>query len=105
MSRVLRPDFWELYSGKREVLGHALFDHDPYDQFAWCQEWRFSICNYLYHARGYRVPHYRPGAGGPDVSYGYETLAETDPPIGAMLYALRILDRYREWLRIAGKDY
>lgn len=98
--------YWALYSGKREVLGHALFNHDPGDQFGWCQGWRFALCDYLTSEWGEHVPGFRQGAGGPDGdAYEYEELTEIRPGPDECWYALRILDRYREWLRIAGKDY
>lgn len=98
--------YWALYSGKREVLGHALFSHDPGDQFAWCQGWRFALCDYLTFEWGEYVPDFRPSPMGPEEdAYEYEELTEIQPSPDECRYALRILDRYREWLRIAGRDY
>lgn len=94
------------YSGKRVVLYSALLAHDPYDQFGWCQEWRFAICDYLVWVVGTSVPDFKPSPVGPDRdSYVYEQLCAERPDAEALWYVLRILDRYREWLRLAGKDY
>lgn len=99
-------DFWESYNGEREALGMALVMHDPYDQFAWCQEWRFAIADVLTHDRHETVPGFRPGFNGADVeSYAYQDIATSPPSDDALWYALKILDRYREWLRLAGEDY
>lgn len=100
----LAPKFWELYSGKREVLGSALFHHDPYDQFAWCQTWRFAICDYLVWEMGEYVNDFRSHA--PDrEDYAFQELQEVSPSVEGLRYALEILDRYRVWLGLAGKDY
>jgi len=98
-------EFWERYSGKRLVLGQALFNHDPYDQFAWCQEWRFAICDYLVWELGGHVPGFRPACGPDDDSYAYDCLRHMNVTEESLRYALRILDRFGEWLRIEGKDY
>lgn len=104
MSKILREDFWTLYSGKRELLGHALFSHDPFDQFAWVQGWRFAICDYMYHVMGESVPEFRPSFN-PEVSYEFEEISELDPTLETLWYSLEILDRYRVWLGMAGLDY
>jgi hypothetical protein len=98
-------EFWNLYSGKREVLGMVLLFHDPFDQFAWCQEWRFALCDLLYW-QGVSVPDFKTLLTGPDTSsFAYQYLWDMSADREACRYALRILDRYREWLRIAGEDY
>jgi hypothetical protein len=84
------------YGTTNPVLIEARINHDPYDEFAWVQDWRFAICDRLYNP---------DCATGPELTFAYETLSELDPTVGDMEYALGILDRYREWLRIAGKDY
>lgn len=99
-----KPEFWELYSGKRRILGEALIDHDPYDQFAWCQNWRFAIADYLVWDLGEYVPDYN--SYGPDSeNWAYEQLMELSPDVESLEYALMILHRFRVWLGIAGKDY
>lgn len=98
--------YWALYSGKREVIGEALFDHDPGDQFGWCQGWRFAIADYLTYNMSERVEGFNSPMGEPDTdSYEYESLCETAPDIEALRYAEKVLERFREWLRIAGEDY
>lgn len=98
--------YWARYSGKREVIGEALFSHDPYDQFAWCQGWRFAVADYLTYNRGEYVNGFRSAAGEPETeSYEYQELCETAPGVEALRYAEKVLERYREWLRIAGEDY
>lgn len=94
------------YAGKRAVLYDALTAHDPYDQFGWCQEWRFAICDYLLWDLGVSYPGFRPAPSGPVVdSYAYRELAASRYDEPELRYALTILDRYREWLRLADKDY
>lgn len=94
------------YGTTNPVLIEARINHDPYDEFAWVQDWRFGICDYLYWYEGVRVPGFDPGAAtGPELTLAYECISETRPTVAQLEYALRILDRYREWLRITGKDY
>ena len=95
------------YGTTNPVLIEARVDHDPYDEFAWVQNWRFAICDRLYWHEGEYVPGFSPGAAatGPELTFEYEMLSELDPTVPEMEYALNVLDRYREWLRIAGRDY
>lgn len=98
--------FWERYSGKREVIGEALISHDPFDQFAWVQGWRFALCDYLTSEWGESIPGFRQSPAGPDEDcWEYERLTEGQYGPDVCLHALKIFDRYREWLRIAGEDY
>ena len=99
-------EFWGRYSGDRYALGIALFNHDPYDQFAWCQSYRFAICDILTFDRGEYVPEfYSSGPETDDAAYQELTEAATRVTTDSLWYALKILDRYREWLRLAGEDY
>lgn len=94
------------YGTTNPVLIQARLTHDPYDEFAWVQDWRFAIAQRLEDLGEY-VPEFR-GADDIRDTYEYEAVAGTETSEGdaeMMWYALRILDRYREWLRIAGKDY
>lgn len=86
------------------VLQEARIHHDPFDQFAWVQEWRFSIAQYLTD-QGEHVPGFRGGDDiRDDMAYGVLSVLLM-PTVDELTYALRVLDRFREWLRIAGKDY
>lgn len=98
------------YGTTNPVLIEARIAHDPYDEFAWVQDWRFSIAQFLTDNGAY-VPDFR-GADDIRDDYPYEQLVMlysgtdmTGRESAELEYALRILDRYREWLRIAGKDY
>jgi len=98
--------YWARYSGKREVIGHALFGHDPGDQFGWVQGWRFALCDYLTSEWGESIPGFRQSPAGPDEhAYEYMELGYIQAGPEECAYALKIFDRYREWLRIAGRDY
>jgi hypothetical protein len=96
-------DTRDRYTGKRAVLYEALINHDPYDQFAWCQGWRFALAQYLTDHDEY-VPDFR---GSTDIREGFEfeMIVLSMPSIESVWYALKILDRFREWLRLAGEDY
>ena len=97
--------FATLYSGERAVLGEALINHDPYDQFAWCQEWRFAIADTLFE-RGESVPGFRQSPSGSDTdSYAYQAIQAMDADTSSLLYAFNVLGRFREWLSINGEDY
>lgn len=97
------------YGTTNPVLIEARINHDPYDQFGWVQEWRFAIADYLHFVCRVHVPDFHPAPSGPDTdNYPWSVLMAMAPceTTGDKLkYALNILDRYREWLRIAGKDY
>ncbi len=98
-------EFWELYSGKRTVIGEALINHDAFDQFAWCQEWRFAIADYLTFELGEFVPDFHPASEPDRESYPFELLTGMEPDRESLFYAFEILSRFREWLRIAEMDY
>ena len=100
------------YGTTNPVLIEARIHHDPYDEFAWVQDWRFAIAQFLTDA-GEFVPDFR---GSDDIrdDFAYEQLEMLYPEArdhiykretAELTYALRILGRYREWLRIAGRDY
>lgn len=90
----------------RAVIELAREDFDPGDMFGWCQSWRFAICDYLYWDLGEDVPGFRPGLNVDVDSYPYSRLVvEEGFEAEELNYALKILDRYREWLRRAGEDY
>ena len=93
------------YGTTNPVLIEARINHDPYDQFAWVQDWRFSIAQYLTDVGEY-VGDFR-GADDIRDDFPYAVLHEMNPQPEPeeLFYALKILDRYREWLGIAGKDY
>ncbi len=106
------------YGTTNPVLIEARINHDPYDEFAWVQGWRFAICDALLWDWGVSVPGFSPGAATePEDTFelaAIRTLYEIEDgsiPVDQwhledeLRYALKILDRYREWLRIAGKDY
>lgn len=102
----ITPEVVRKYGTANPVLRVARVNHDPYDEFAWVQEWRFAISDYLYWHEGEAVPGFSPGGtSGPELSLAYEGISECAPSVEELWYALGILDRYREWLRIAGRDY
>lgn len=85
------------------VLQEARIYHDPFDEFGWVQGWRFSIAQYLTD-QGEHVSEFR-GAAGIREDFEYAALVDLGPNVEETRYALKILDRYREWLRLAGRDY
>ena len=103
------------YGTTNPVLIEARVNHDPYDQFAWVQEWRFAIAEYLLFYRDHRVEDFRSAheSRNPtsrlhslmDDSWAFTVVWELCPTTDTLLYAYRILSRFREWLRIAGEDY
>lgn len=86
------------------VLSLTMDNHDPYDEFAWVQGWRFAMCDFLYFEREEHVPDFRP-ANEPENSYEFETLQYENPTTEEVEYALRVLDNFREWLGTEGRDY
>lgn len=87
------------------VLQAASVNSGDGDVFGWVQGWRFAIAGYLWHVLDVKVSGFRPGIGGPDYSFEYEELTNMDPKAADLMYALDILDRYRRWVGIAGRDY
>lgn len=101
---MTKIDFNTLYSGERSVLGDALLSHDPFDQYAWAQEWRLAVADALVFEHGEYVPGFRPGVFGPDrdsFAYGFTQDADVEP----LRYAFKILSRYVAWLELAGESY
>jgi hypothetical protein len=87
-----------------KLLKGIAWHRDAYDIFGFCQEWRFAISDVLVWDMGESVPGFR--SMGPETdSYAYNWLRDQDAKADDLRYALRILDRYREWIRIAGRDY
>lgn len=105
------------YGTTNPALIEARINHDPCDEFAWVQSWRFALCEALLFDWGYLVPGFRTVRSEPEDSSELEIIRTLyvieDDSIAReywyredeLKYALKILDRYREWLRIAGKDY
>lgn len=102
----IMPDTVRKYGTASPVLMLARDSHDPYDEFGWVQGWRFALRDYLTHEWGERPEGFRSAPSGPDEdAWEYEALMEARTPPGDARYALTILNRYREWLRMAGRDY
>jgi hypothetical protein len=101
----------------KDIKAMMVTDYDPGDKFAWVQSWRFAICEVLLFDWGTLVPGFSTLASEPEDSYRIECLRtlyilEDDSiPLSQwfmecdLLYALKVLDRYRNWLAIAGEDY
>ena len=91
--------------------------HDPYDQFAWVQGWRFAVCEALLFDFGHLVPGFRTVASGAEpraeidaIRSHYTTVDDSLAPgdfhwEADLLRVLTVLDRYRNWLALAGQDY
>ena len=107
-------------AGYNQIMGLALDCHDPADQFGWVQEWRFAIAELLLFDFGYLVPGFRTSASNPEPdNYAVENIRAlyggsndmTDMPREHWHFeddlkrVLLILDRFRNWIHIAGKDY
>lgn len=76
------------------------------DMFGTVQGWRFALCDYLLEEFGHNAPGFRQSPFGPDVdAFEYESLALLGPTEDDCLYALKILDRAREIIRVEGLDY
>ncbi|BET51742.1 hypothetical protein RGQ21_67240 [Kitasatospora aureofaciens] len=113
----MSTDVARKYGTTNPVLITARSMHDPYDEFAWVQEWRFALCEVLLFDWGYLAPGFRTMADQPEDTHPVEAIRSLyvveDDSIAPeywyredeLKYALRILDRYRTWLGLAGKDY
>lgn len=86
------------------ILSLTMDNHDPYDEFAWVQGWRFALCDFLYFEREEWVEGFNP-ANAPEDSYEFETLTYENPTTEDARDALSVLDSYREWLGAEGRDY
>lgn len=87
------------------VLSVSMDNHDPHDEFAWVQGWRFALCDFLTFEREEHVPGFRTVADGPENSYEFEMLTYENPSTEDAWSALYVLDSYREWLGTEGRDY
>ncbi len=86
------------------------FDYDEYDKWTWSMSWLFDLCNYVEaNVQDLDVPaelEYRPGLAGPapiDDEMHVELLDAMEVP--ALLYAMRVLNRYTDLLRKHGESY
>lgn len=108
--------------GYRLARAIALESFDPGDVFGWVQEWRFALCEVLLFDFGYSVPGFHTTATKATQDYAVEILEEAtygpeimedgySLPISAWHWEddfktlLAVLDRYRVWVGLAGKDY
>lgn len=88
------------------VLQAAALNSGMGDEFGWVQGWRFALCDYLTFVLGEYVPEFRPSPLGAETdAWEYEELLSLYPTRDEAYYALHILDRYRLWVGLAGKDY
>lgn len=91
---------------RKAVLRWIKEDHDPFDQWGWCINWRFDLNGELWN-RGSATPEeqeYRPSPFGADISDDHaEGLAECSTE--ALEYAASVLWRFDRLLRRAGLDY
>jgi len=85
------------------ILEEARLTYMPGDVFAEVQGWRFSLAQWLTDA-GVYVPDFR-GADDIRNDYAYRYLRHSGASVGEAQYALRILDRAREIIRVEGLDY
>jgi hypothetical protein len=107
-------------TGYNAVMGFVRDSWDPYDQFGCVQEWRFAICELLLFDFGHLVPEFRTMASEPELdNYAVEQLrplwnghnGDFDMAREHFHYehdlkrVLLMLNRYRAWLGLAGKDY
>lgn len=100
------------YGTTNPVLIEARVNHDPFDEFVWCEDWRFAIAQFLTDVGEY-VPYFQ-GSASNRFDFAYEMISGVYPDApdhvyeseaAELRYALKILDRYRNWLRLAGRDY
>lgn len=88
------------------VLQLAALNSGDGDVFGWVQGWRFALCDYLTFELGEHVPEFRPSPLGPDEdAFEYEELLHLRPTRNEAYHALHVLDRYRIWVGLAGRDY
>lgn len=96
-------------SGYQDLMADIRLNWDAFDQFACVQEWRFAICEVLFFDHGVSVNDFYPGgATEPEHTYAVwsvrAALADT-ADVADVQRVLAVLDRYRGWLALAGKDY
>lgn len=107
------------YDNKRETPGYnelryeALLTHDPYDQWGWVMGEAFALCDAVYVYWGVTLPEYRPGPGvtfaavlqdyrgGSILSLLSDGVADYED----VLRWFKVLTRFANWLKMAGKDY
>lgn len=87
------------------VMKRIRWHWDKGDAYGCTQDWRFALAEYLYWEHGVQTT---PGfytEHSPTDSYSYEFLKDYDVTEQEAQYCFAILTRYREWLRIADRDY
>lgn len=85
---------------------------DTSDGWGTCMAWLFAMCDYLYEHGDYEADvflnevRYQCGACGPSCEgYEYEAICELAESLETVLRVARILSRWSDMLRAAGKDY
>jgi len=85
-------------------------DCPDYDQWGWVQGWRFALAEYIYFGchRPDLVPEFRPSAWyEPDTDvWEFIELTNRGPfTEDELIRVWRVLNRYVNWLKVAGKEY
>jgi hypothetical protein len=101
------------HNGYQAAMYEARLNHDPHDEWGWALEWLGGIAEVLVFDMGESVPReiYTPGAGQTEPehdSYAVEAIraaVATGTTAQDLRRALRVLDRYADMLRAAGRDY
>ena len=84
--------------------------HDPWGT---AMAWAFGVCDYLHHVALAEVPAglgYQPaatmrGEGFDDEAYPDAYIAEMGLDTFTLTQAAKVLDRYLDWCKAAGRDY
>lgn len=101
-NRLEYPGYNALMDGLRQTWD----SHDPYGSV---QEWRFALCEVLYFDLGEYVPEFNPGyATEPEDSWAVDVTRECiqeGADVADLQSVLEVLDRYRVWVGLAGRDY
>ena len=96
------------YAIRNEIISNCL-----YDGYGESMAWLFAICDYIEHGldpeKPYVVPFdwcYSGSPFGADVeAYEYQTLNELKPDYETLIKIGRVLLRYVDKLKVAGRDY
>jgi hypothetical protein len=98
------------YTGYNLLMDEIRMAWDGGDPYASGAEWRFAIAEVIYFDLGFDVEGYEPhGVTEPDpASYAVDTVrycVENGADLADLECVFEVLNRHRDWVRAAGRDY
>ncbi len=94
--------------GYNITMNEVRMNNDPVDSWAGNGGWMFAIADYMLVVFGEVMPDYQPSPTSFDtdvMSYELEFLISQKPSSIDLRRVYAVLNRYDNWLRLAGRNY